>query len=135
MQKLSIHLEVNGYPIETEIEPRTLLVDVLRDVAATKGVRIACEEGACGACSVHLNGEVVKSCLVLAARADGAKITTVEGLADGTSLSKLQEAFVTCHALQCGYCSAGMLMSAHALLDAQQRERLAELLDSGTVAL
>ena len=117
MQKLSIHLEVNGYPIETEIEPRTLLVDVLRDVAATKGVRIACEEGACGACSVHLNGEVVKSCLVLAARADGAKITTVEGLADGTSLSKLQEAFVTCHALQCGYCSAGMLMSAHALLE------------------
>ena len=86
MQKLSIHLEVNGYPIETEIEPRTLLVDVLRDVAATKGVRIACEEGACGACSVHLNGEVVKSCLVLAARADGAKITAVEGLADGTSL-------------------------------------------------
>ena len=114
---LPVTLEVNGTKISGHVEPRTLLVDFLRDTAGTKGVRIGCEEGACGACSVRLNGDVVKSCLVLAVRADGAKITTVEGLSEGRRLSALQEAFVSCHALQCGYCTAGMLASAQNLLD------------------
>ena len=114
---LPVTLEVNGTKITGHVEPRTLLVDFLRDTAGTKGVRIGCEEGACGACSVRLNDDVVKSCLVLAVRADGAKVTTVEGLAEGRSLSALQQAFISCHALQCGYCTAGMLASAQNLLD------------------
>ena len=126
MKKTNISLEVNGVSHHAEVDDRTLLADVLRDSAAMKGLRIACEEGACGACSVHLNGAVVKSCLVLAVRADGARITTVEGLANGNSLSALQEAFVSCHALQCGYCSAGMLMSAQALLDNRRGEQLSD---------
>ena len=121
LNMLPVTLEVNGFNVSASVEPRTLLVDFLRDTAGTKGVRIACEEGACGACSVRLNGDVVKSCLVLAVRADGAKITTVEGLGmglgEGRTLSALQEAFVSCHALQCGYCTAGMLVSAQNLLD------------------
>lgn len=119
-----IHLSVNGTNVSAHVEPRTLLVDFLRDIAGTKGVRLGCEEGACGACSVHLNGEVVKSCLVLAVQANGANVTTVEGLAQQRSLNKLQEAFVSCHALQCGYCTAGMLMSAQALLDRHNGEKL-----------
>ena len=119
-----ITLLVNGKPVSGQVESRTLLVDFLRDIAATKGVRIGCEEGACGACSVRMNGEVVKSCLVLAARASGAEITTVEGLAENRNLSALQEAFVSCHALQCGYCTAGMLMSAQTLLDKKSGEQL-----------
>ena len=124
MNRVAITLTVNGTKVSGEVEPRTLLVDFLRDVALTQGVRIACEEGACGACTVRLDGKTVKSCLVLAARADGATITTVEGLAQSRQLSALQEAFVSCHALQCGYCTAGMLMSAQALLDEKKGEQI-----------
>ena len=118
-----VSLIVNGRTVSATVPARTLLVDFLRDHAATRGVRIGCEEGACGACTVLLNGQSVKSCLVLAARADGADITTVEGLAERAptssdqALSRLQEAFVSCHALQCGYCTAGMLTSATAFLE------------------
>ena len=116
-ESLSVTLTVNGDDITASIEPRMLLVDFLREHAATKGVRIGCEEGACGACTVHVEGQPIKSCLALAARANGKKITTVEGLGQGRALSKLQQAFVDCHALQCGYCTAGMLMSAQAFLN------------------
>ena len=122
--KYQVTITVNGVSVSEDIEPRTLLVDFLRDIAGTKGVRLGCEEGACGACSVHLNGKVVKSCLVLAVQADGAEITTVEGLAKQRTLNALQEAFVSCHALQCGYCTAGMLMSAQAFLNEHQGDRL-----------
>ena len=124
MNKMPVSLTVNGKAVAGEVEPRTLLVDFLRDVALTKGVRIGCEEGACGACTVHVDGKAVKSCLVLAARSNGATVTTVEGLAPARQLNKLQEAFVSCHALQCGYCTAGMLMSAQALLDNKAGQKI-----------
>ena len=89
MKKQSIKLTVNNIEVCADVEPRTLLVDFLRDVAATKGVRIACEEGACGACTVHINGKAAKSCLVLVARLDGATVTTVEGLAQARQLNSL----------------------------------------------
>ena len=111
-----VTLEVNGRSVTGTVEPRMLLVDFLRDHALQKSVRIGCEEGACGACTVELNGQTVKSCLVLAVSAAGGAVTTVTGISEGRSLSPLQEAFIGSHALQCGYCTAGMLMSARAFL-------------------
>jgi carbon-monoxide dehydrogenase large subunit len=116
LPRVRVTITVNGRPVAAELEPRTLLVDFLRMHARVRSTRIGCEEGACGACTVELDGRTVKSCLVLAVRADGGAVTTVEGLATGTALSPLQEAFINCHALQCGYCTAGMLMSARAFL-------------------
>ena len=113
---ISVVIEVNTRSIAARVEPRLLLVDFLRDNAAVKSTRIACEEGACGACTVDLNGRTVKSCLVLAVGADGSRVTTVEALSQGRELSDLQQAFVGCHAMQCGYCTAGMVMSARAFL-------------------
>ncbi|MGE0484474.1 MAG: molybdopterin-dependent oxidoreductase [Gammaproteobacteria bacterium] len=118
MSTQRVTLSVNGETVSAEVEPRLLLVDFLREHAGTRGVRIGCEEGACGACTVELDGRTVKSCLCLAVRADGATVRTVEGLAQGRHLSALQEAFTSSHALQCGYCTAGMLMSAEAFLAA-----------------
>src|SRR3984885_5695041 len=109
-------LTVNGRALNAEIEPRTLLIDVLRREARLTGPRIGCEEGACGACTVKMNGATVKSCLVLALEAEGATVETVESLGTAENLSPLQTAFKECHAVQCGYCAAGMLMSADALL-------------------
>ncbi len=116
-QLISVVIEVNGRSIAARVEPRLLLVDFLRDNAAVKSTRIGCEEGACGACTVDLNGRTVKSCLVLAVGADGGHVTTVEALSPGRELSSLQQAFVGCHAMQCGYCTAGMVMSARAFLN------------------
>jgi len=116
VKHFDVCIEVNGRAVSAHIEPRLLLVDFLRDYAATKGVRIGCEEGACGACTVLQDGRAVKACLVLAVRADGSQVTTVEGLAEGRTLSNVQEAFIGSHALQCGYCTAGMVMSATAFL-------------------
>jgi len=113
---IDVVIDINGRSIAARIEPRLLLVDFLRDVAAVKSTRIGCEEGACGACTVELNGRTVKSCLVLAVRADGGRVTTVEGLARGRDLSPVQQAFVACGAMQCGYCTAGMVMSARAFI-------------------
>jgi carbon-monoxide dehydrogenase small subunit len=112
----SVSVEVNGEQIELEVPTRRLLVHFIRDDLGLTGTHIGCDTGNCGACTVHLNGEVVKSCMMLAVQADGTKISTVEGLAVDGELNGLQQAFNEQHALQCGYCTPGMLMSATALL-------------------
>ena len=112
-----VNITVNGVPVVGNVEPRTLLIDFLRTNAALSGPRIGCEEGACGACTVELNGKTIKSCLTLAIQADGESVTTIEGVAGNDTLDKVQKAFVECHAVQCGYCTSGMIMSARAFLD------------------
>ena len=113
-----IRLEINGEPYELEVSARRLLVHALRDDLDLTGTHVGCDTGNCGACTVHLNGEAVKSCMLLAIQADGASLTTVEGLSADGELTPLQQAFSEQHALQCGYCTPGMLMSASALLAA-----------------
>ena len=112
----TITVEVNGVEYEREVEARRLLIHFLRDDLDLTGSHIGCDTGNCGACSVLYDGLVVKSCMMLAVQADGAKVETVEGLADGNELTDLQRSFTAHHALQCGYCTPGMLMSATALL-------------------
>ena len=112
----TVTVEVNGTTFEREVEARRLLIHFLRDDLDLTGSHVGCDTGNCGACSVLVDGTLVKSCMVLAVQADGAKIETVEGLADDEQLSPLQQAFSDHHALQCGYCTPGMLMSATALL-------------------
>ena len=111
-----ISVEVNGETHEREVPARRLLVHFLRDDLDLTGTHIGCDTGNCGACTVHLEGTAVKSCMLLAVQADGARVTTVEGLGEGDELTPLQQAFSDHHALQCGYCTPGMLMSASALL-------------------
>ena len=113
-----ISIEVNGRTCRADVSARTTLVDFLRDELRLTGTHVGCEHGTCGACTVMLNGEPVRSCLVFAVQLDGEKITTVEGLGkpDG-SLSVLQDSFCEAHAQQCGYCTPGMLISAQHLLD------------------
>jgi aerobic-type carbon monoxide dehydrogenase small subunit (CoxS/CutS family) len=122
-----ISVEINGALHDGEVEPRTLLSDFIRHVAGLTGTHVGCEHGVCGACTVQLDGETVRSCLMLAVQANGRSILTVEGLAsDGEELHPLQQAFHERHALQCGFCTAGFLMSAEALLrerpDPSERE-------------
>jgi carbon-monoxide dehydrogenase small subunit len=114
----SVHLEVtvNGERREAEVEPRLLLVDWLRDDLGLTGTHVGCDTSNCGACTVHLNGEAVKSCTVLAVQADGAEVTTVEGMGHAQALHPLQQAFWEKHGLQCGYCTPGMIMAAADLL-------------------
>ena len=112
----TISLEVNGTTYEREVEARRLLIHFLRDDLDLTGSHVGCDTGNCGACSVLYKGTLVKSCMVLAVQADGASIETVEGLAEADELSELQQSFSSHHALQCGYCTPGMLMSATALL-------------------
>ena len=112
----TVSVEVNGEQIEYEVPTRRLLVHFLRDDLGLTGTHIGCDTGNCGACTIHMNGEPVKSCMLLAVQAEGAKVTTVEGLAGDGELTALQRAFNEHHALQCGYCTPGMLMSATALL-------------------
>jgi carbon-monoxide dehydrogenase small subunit len=112
----SVTVEVNGTTYEREVEARRLLIHFLRDDLDLTGSHVGCDTGNCGACSVLIDGTLVKSCMLLAVQADGAKIETVEGLAEDDQLSPLQQAFSDHHALQCGYCTPGMLMSATALL-------------------
>ena len=111
-----VSLEVNGEQIEYEVPARRLLVHFLRDDLGLTGTHVGCDTGNCGACTVHVNGEAVKSCMMLAVQAEGAAITTIEGLAAEGEVTALQQAFHEHHALQCGYCTPGMLMSATALL-------------------
>jgi carbon-monoxide dehydrogenase small subunit len=111
-----VTVDVNGTTYEREVEARRLLIHFLRDDLDLTGSHIGCDTGNCGACSVLLDNTLVKSCMVLAIQADGAKIETVEGLAEGDELTELQQSFSAHHALQCGYCTPGMLMSATALL-------------------
>ena len=110
---VSLALKVNGKPVTAEIDPRTLLVDFLRNQLALTGTHVGCDTAQCGACTVHLDGQAVKSCNVLALQAQGASVVTIEGLiaADGT-MHPMQVAFRACHGLQCGFCTPGMVMSA-----------------------
>lgn len=121
-QMIELAITVNGERVTKQVPPRTLLVDFLREYCVQNGVRIGCEEGACGACTVHIDGQSAKSCLVLAASVDGSEVKTVTGLSSGRTLSRLQQAFIESHALQCGYCTAGMLMSAQTFLDERGNE-------------
>jgi carbon-monoxide dehydrogenase small subunit len=112
----TITLTVNGEKHTSEVEPRLLLVHYLRDVLGLTGAHVGCETTICGACTVHLNGDAVKSCTVLAVQADGGEVTTIEGLAKDEKLHPLQEGFMAEHGLQCGYCTPGMLMASYAFL-------------------
>ena len=114
---MDVSVTVNGTTYERDVEPRKLLIHFLRDDLDLTGSHVGCDTGNCGACSVILDGELVKSCMLLAVQADGASIRTVEGLAHGGELSSLQQAFHAHHALQCGFCTPGMLMSATSLLE------------------
>jgi aerobic carbon-monoxide dehydrogenase small subunit len=113
---VDVSVTLNGVPQTFDVEPRTLLVQLIRENARLTGTNIGCDTTSCGACTVHLDGESVKSCTLLAAQADGATITTIEGLADGDELHPMQQAFMENHGLQCGYCTPGMIMAATSLL-------------------
>jgi carbon-monoxide dehydrogenase small subunit len=116
---MRVALRVNGIPAEVEIEPRTSLADCLRHRLGLTGTHLGCEHGVCGACTVIIDGDAVRSCLILAVQAEDAEIVTVEGLSDDAALSPLQTAFRKHHALQCGFCTPGMITTAHALLSAE----------------
>jgi aerobic carbon-monoxide dehydrogenase small subunit len=111
-----INLTVDGAKVSDDVEPRMLLVQYLREKLGKTGTVIGCDTSNCGACTVHLDGRSVKSCNVLAVQADGAEVTTIEGLAEGGRLHPVQEAFRECHALQCGFCTPGMIMQSVDLL-------------------
>ena len=113
---MNVSVTVNGVTYEREVEPRTLLVDFLREDLGLTGTKVGCDTSQCGACTVHLDGAAVKSCTVLAAQADGASVTTIEGMSENGSLHPLQEAFWEAHGLQCGFCTPGMVMTAADLL-------------------
>ena len=126
----TVNLTVNGKAVALSIDPRTLLVQLIREHLGLTGTHVGCDTAQCGACTVHLNGRAVKACSILALQAEGGQITTIEGLSSGT-LDPMQEAFRDCHALQCGFCTPGMVMSALQIIrdnpnptDAQIREGL-----------
>ena len=122
---MEVTLNINGVEQSHDVEPRTLLVQFIRESAGLKGTNIVSDTSSCGACTIHLNGESIKSCTVLAAQVDGMEVTTIEGLAqsDGT-LHPMQQAFHECHALQCGYCTPGMIMACVSLVE--ENETLTE---------
>jgi carbon-monoxide dehydrogenase small subunit len=111
----SVSMTINGKKVSGEVEARTLLVDFIREDQRLTGTHVGCDTSQCGACVIHVNGEAVKSCTMLAVQANGAEITTIEGLANGDELHPMQEAFRDNHGLQCGFCTPGMIMSAVAL--------------------
>ena len=113
---MPVQFEVNGKPVEVMVEPRASLADCLRERLRLTGTHIGCEHGVCGACTVIVDGAAVRSCLMLAVQAEGSKIVTVEGLSREEGLTPLQTAFKKHHALQCGFCTPGILTTAHALL-------------------
>jgi len=115
--KKAISINVNGVDTSTEVEPRLLLVHYLRDVLGLTGTHVGCETSICGACTVLLDGQAVKSCTVLAVQADGSNITTIEGLAANGDLHPVQEGFWEHHGLQCGYCTPGMIIAASQIID------------------
>ncbi len=121
MEKIKISLDVNGKTCEVEVAPNDTLLEVLRNDLDLTGSKESCGEGACGSCTIHMDGKPVRSCLTLALEAVGSKIKTVEGLADGDQLSDLQESFINHGAVQCGFCTPGMLMAADALLNDKSR--------------
>ena len=132
---MQIKFEVNGKAVEIEVEPRVSLADCLRDSLLLTGTHLGCEHGVCGACTVIVNGEAVRACLMLAVQADGDAVVTVEGLSDDDALTPLQAAFRRNHALQCGFCTPGMITTAHALLSEEpdaDADRVREVL-SGNI--
>ena len=114
---MQITVTVNGVEQSGDVEPRTLLVQFLRDDLGLTGTNIGCDTSSCGACTVHVDGQSAKSCTLLAVQADGCSVTTIEGLADGDTLHPMQRCFQENHGLQCGYCTPGMVMAAVSLLD------------------
>ncbi|MBI10765.1 MAG: 4-hydroxybenzoyl-CoA reductase subunit gamma [Rhodospirillaceae bacterium] len=132
---MKVAFEVNGKALEVDVEPRLSLADCLRDVLGLTGTHLGCEHGVCGACTVIVDGEAVRSCLTLAVQAAGENIVTVEGLSRDNGLTPLQAAFRKHHALQCGFCTPGMVTTAHALLSEEpdaDAERVREAL-SGNI--
>ena len=118
---MTIHVTVNGRPSELDVAPHALLLDVIRDALELKGAKRSCDAQVCGACTVLVDGLAVSACTYLAVEADGHSVLTVEGLAEGESLDPLQRAFVDAGAVQCGFCTSGMLMTAKAMLAEQAR--------------
>jgi len=128
---LNIKLQVNGQPVHAQVSVRQHLGDFLRESQGFKGTHIGCEHGVCGACTVRVDGRAMRSCLTLAVQADGAQVFTIEGLSDDPVVRALQDSFVRCHAMQCGFCTAGMLLTAAELLQTQHepsREEVREYL-------
>jgi carbon-monoxide dehydrogenase small subunit len=115
-ERIDITLTVNGETIRESVEPRTSLVDFLREDLGLTGSHVGCEHGVCGACTVRVDGQIVRGCLMLAVQCDGATVETIEGLADSGAIDDLRAAFETRNALQCGYCTPGMLLTAQELL-------------------
>ncbi len=109
---IQVSMIINGQSVQHEVEERTLLVNFIRDTCRLTGTHIGCDTAQCGACTIHLNGRAIKSCSILAMQAEGATITTIEGVSPNDQLHPMQEAFKTHHGLQCGYCTPGMIMSA-----------------------
>jgi aerobic-type carbon monoxide dehydrogenase small subunit (CoxS/CutS family) len=135
MTDVAISLRVNGRPVEASVEPRLTLAGLLRRQLRLTGTHLGCEHGVCGACTVIVDGAAVRSCLIFAAQADGAEVVTIEGLAPGDELSPLQQAFRKNHALQCGFCTPGILTTMHALLSEEPdptEQRVREVL-SGNI--
>ena len=131
MTNRKVAIEINGETYEREIEPRLLLSDFIRHEAGLTGTHVGCEHGVCGACTARVDGEIVRACLMFAAQADGCKVDTIEGLSDSHEIEELQSAFVLTNALQCGFCTPGVLMAAQALLRDESnpsRERIREYL-------
>ena len=124
---MRLSLTINGDRREDDVDPRTLLVHYIRDVAGLTGTHVGCETSLCGACTIHLNGQAVKSCTILAVQAEGAQLTTIEGLGTEGGLHPLQEGFWEEHGLQCGYCTPGMIMAAAELLKRTQSPSDAEI--------
>jgi carbon-monoxide dehydrogenase small subunit len=124
---VTVTLQVNGRTVQRNTEARTHLVDFLRDALAIMGVHTSCEHGVCGACTVRVNGEIVRGCLVLAAQLEGATVETVEGLSANDTIRELQDAFVRHNALQCGFCTPGMLLTATEFLERRPSANRADI--------
>lgn len=130
MSPTQLSLSVNGRRVEADAAPATLLVDLLRGPLALTGTHVGCDTSQCGACTVLLDGEAVKSCTVLAVQAAGREVTTVEGLAQGDTLHPVQEAFIACHGLQCGFCTPGMMMTSVCLLRREPNPTEAQIVEA-----
>ena len=132
---MKVQFELNGKPVEADVLPRTHLADCIRHQFMQTGTHVGCEHGVCGACTIIVDGAAVRSCLMLAVQADGTRVTTVEGISDEKELTPLQASFRKHHALQCGFCTPGMLLTAHALLTEEpnaDKDRIREVL-SGNI--
>jgi len=128
--KIPVKININGLLRDSEVEPRLLLVQFLREVCGLTGTHVGCETGVCGACTVLVDGQAVKSCTMLAVQADGSEVTTVEGISRDGELHPVQEGFWECHGLQCGYCTPGMIMTAVQLLERNSSPSRDEIRDA-----